>query len=370
MRTRTPREAYNMAIAENSTEYYQEFVRVYPYDPFADHIRRLLAAKLLAAAWHGAVLANSPHAYKNFYSQYSDSPYAHIALKLESQPKLLPLYQPTKIMVAPQIAPQVKLTNFNGVNIGQGNNAPLGLGGNGSLFNKKFVGTQGLGNQGQGLGNQGLGGQNPGGQKLGLPGLGQNGNPIAINNGGQGLSNNGAVKTLPGVDLAKGVKRIDTNIGGGRLTTLPGGSNGTGSPANGVGTVINKDVKVLNGNTGIAGRINPTGTGNGNPMISGPTNGQPLIKRLDTPRVTSMPAKQVFTTPQGSGQAPVVKKFQPGQRMLLNGNNGGGNGGGGSSLQFRSTKTMSLGTGSGGGNSGGNGGRFASGGTGFGRSFR
>ena len=60
------------------------------------------------------------------------------AMKLSLQPKAMQLYQPTKIMVAPQIAPQVKLTNFNGVNIGQGNNAPIGLGGNGSLFNKKF----------------------------------------------------------------------------------------------------------------------------------------------------------------------------------------------------------------------------------------
>ena len=34
MRTRTPRDAYNMAIAEGSTEYYQEYVRIYPYDPY------------------------------------------------------------------------------------------------------------------------------------------------------------------------------------------------------------------------------------------------------------------------------------------------------------------------------------------------
>ncbi len=79
-------------------------------------------------------------------------------------------------------------------------------------------GTQGLGGQnlGQGLGNgnQGIGGQNLG-QKLGLPGNQQNGNPIAtINNGGnnvgQGL-NNGKPLT-PGVDLAKGVKRLDGKI--------------------------------------------------------------------------------------------------------------------------------------------------------------
>ena len=71
------------------------------------------------------------------------------AMKLSlSSRRSMPLYQPTKIMVAPQIAPQVKLTNFNGVNIGQGNNAPIGLGGNGSLFNKKIqLGNGGPGNR-------------------------------------------------------------------------------------------------------------------------------------------------------------------------------------------------------------------------------
>ena len=101
----------------------------YPQDPFADRIRRLLASKLLALAWHGAVAANSPPAYKAFYSQYSDSPYASLAMRLESQPKLMPLYQPTKIMVAPQLAPRIRLSNFNGVNVPQGDSAPIGLGG-------------------------------------------------------------------------------------------------------------------------------------------------------------------------------------------------------------------------------------------------
>jgi hypothetical protein len=355
LRTRTPREAYNMAIAEGSTEYYQEFVRIYPYDPYADHIRRLLTLRLMTIAWHHAVVANSPVVYKEFYSKYSDSPYANVAMKLSFQPKALPLYQPTKIMVAPQIAPQVKLTNFNGVNIGQGN-APIGLGGNGSLFNKKF------GNQGT----QGLGGQNLG-QKLGLPGNQQNGNPIAtINNGGsngQGLNNGKPL--VPGVDLAKGGKRLDGKIEGGRLTMLPQvnqnkvggqvGTTGNGAPTTGIGTVVKKDVKVLNGNTGIGGRVTTTTTGN--QVLTNQGNNRPLIKQVDRPRISD----QVTTT-----QTPAVKKFQPTQRLF---NNGGGNGGGGSNMQLRSTTTikpMSLSSSSGGGNSG----RFASGGgMGF-RSFR
>jgi uncharacterized caspase-like protein len=393
MRTRAPREAYNMAIAEGSTEYYQEFVRIYPYDPYADHIRRLLAARLISIAWHAAVLSNSKVAYQNFYSQYSDSPYGNLALKLSYQPKIMPLYQPTKIMVAPQIAPQVKLTNFNGVNVGQGNNAPIGLGGNGSLFNKKF-GNGGFGNNGGngGIGNGGIGGGL--GQKVGLPGNGTPGNGTAGNGGiagglGQkvglpgnvGQGNGGQVLTQPngqnkpGIDLAKDVKRLDTKIGDGRLTTLPTGQNGKGPLTTG------KDGKVLTGNTGInggrIGTVGTTGTGNTgttgntgiNPKVGIPGrinqtgnvnqvgNGQPLVKRVETPRFTKQYNPQVTTQ-----TTPVVKKFQPTQRLLGNGNNGGGNGGGG--MQFRSTpKPMSFGS-----NSGSSGGRFAGGG--FGRSFR
>ena len=216
------------------------------------------------------------------------------------------------------------------------------------------------------------------------------GNPIA-NNGGQGLSlpNNGQ---KPGIDLAKGVKRFDTKIEGGRLTTLPGQNGSTGA-----GPLGNKDGKVLNGNTGINGRIGNVGNGNttgstgingrigntGNTGINGrinqvgTTNGQPLIKRLDTPRVTTMPAKQL--NPQMSNQTPVVKRYQPSQRLFGNGGNGGnggyGGGNGGSGMQFRATKPMSFGGGSSMGGGGGSG-RFASGGgmggggMGFGRSFR
>ena len=64
--------------------------------------------------------------------------------------------------------------------IGPGNNAPIGLGGNGSLFNKKF-GNGGFGNNGGngGIGNGGIGG----GQKIGLPGNGTPGNGAPGNGG-------------------------------------------------------------------------------------------------------------------------------------------------------------------------------------------
>ena len=49
----------------------------------ATDIRVLLGNLQVAKAWHKAVLANSPFAYKTFHDNYSNSPYAKSALKLQ-----------------------------------------------------------------------------------------------------------------------------------------------------------------------------------------------------------------------------------------------------------------------------------------------
>ena len=301
VRARNPRDAYNYVVAEDSVASYEEFVRVYPQDPFADRVRKLLAAKLLALAWHGAVAANSPTAYKAFYSQYSDSPYASLAMRLENQPKLMPLYQPTKIMVAPQLAPRIRLTNFNGVSVPQGSSAPIGLGGSGSLFNKGFAKGQPL--------------QTP---SSAMP--------------------NGPVKTLaPGIDLAKSGKRFDQRIDGGRLSTLP--SSGPKAVMNGPGAgVIGKDAKVMDRRV------------QGRPRIGQAASGQ----RFEPSRVAERPATKIRNRPVFDRQ-PAANRFQPAPRMQMNGNAGAGR-----KAVSSSPKPMSFGNG-GGGNSGG---RFAGGGFG------
>ena len=86
-------QVYDYVTSEGSVEYYQEFLTRFPYDPRCDRIRRLLGDLTLAAAWHKAVLANSPLAYKSFYEHHMDSPYAKVALHLETQPKNVPLMQ-------------------------------------------------------------------------------------------------------------------------------------------------------------------------------------------------------------------------------------------------------------------------------------
>jgi hypothetical protein len=109
---RAVHQAYDYVLAEDSPEYYQEFIEMFPNDPLCDHIRRLLGNLLEAAAWHRAVLANTPLVYKAFYDSYSNGPYAQSALQLQSQPKIVPLLQPTHLIVPEQLAPTLKFSNL------------------------------------------------------------------------------------------------------------------------------------------------------------------------------------------------------------------------------------------------------------------
>jgi hypothetical protein len=124
--SRSARQAYDYVLSEGKPEYYQEFVTMYPHDPLCDHIRWLLANLLISQAWHQAVLANTPVGYQAFYNSYGNSPYAQMALKLETQPKLIPLLQPTKFLAPQNVTPMQKIGN-----LGQPKYMPLIQQGNG-----------------------------------------------------------------------------------------------------------------------------------------------------------------------------------------------------------------------------------------------
>jgi hypothetical protein len=117
---RSVRQAYDYVLAEDSPAYYQEFIQMFPHDPLCDRVRILLGHLLQAAAWHEAVLANSPLAYKSFYDKYSSSPYALSALKLQAQPKAFPLLQPTHLIVPQQLEPKFTGTTKYNMNIKPG----------------------------------------------------------------------------------------------------------------------------------------------------------------------------------------------------------------------------------------------------------
>jgi len=110
--SRSVRQAYDYVLSENRPQYYREFIELYPRDPLANRIRALLAGLLQAAAWHQTVLANSPAAYKSFSEIYSDSPYAPVALRLQVQPRIIPVLQPGRLMMPPHLAPAVHPLNL------------------------------------------------------------------------------------------------------------------------------------------------------------------------------------------------------------------------------------------------------------------
>src|SRR5258707_9525263 len=101
--SRSVRQAYDYVLSEASPDYYEEFIRLYPRDPLCDRIRHLLGNWLEATAWHKAVLANSPVVYKAFHDSYANSPYAQSALKLQAQPKAVPLMQFTRLTRSPAV---------------------------------------------------------------------------------------------------------------------------------------------------------------------------------------------------------------------------------------------------------------------------
>ncbi|MCS3494933.1 hypothetical protein M2189_006108 [Bradyrhizobium japonicum] len=212
--SRSTRQAYDYVVSEGRPEYYQEFIQMYPHDPLCDHIRWLLNNLLITQAWHKAVLANSPLGYKSFYDGYGNSPYAQSALKLQAQPKLIPLMQATKFLAPQNIAPTFKVGN-----LGQPKYMPLmqqGNGGgqmNGNLpVVQKPIDSNVIGK----LGN--------GGQVVNLP---------AGNN-----QPNGTPSQTPGkiVTLPAPTNTTNTNGGTGKIVTLPATNNTPNAGSNNNGT--------------------------------------------------------------------------------------------------------------------------------------
>jgi hypothetical protein len=231
--SRSTRQAYDYVVSEARPEYYQEFIQMYPHDPLCDHVRWLLNNLLLTQAWHKAVLANSPLGYKNFYNSYGNTPYAQVALKLEAQPKQIPLMQATKFLAPQNINPTFKIGN-----LGQPKYMPLMQQGNGgSQMNGNLPIVQKPGD------NNGIGKLGNGGQIGNLP---------AGNN-----QPNGTPSQTPGKIVTLPAPTNTTNNGGtGKIVTLPatnttqnGGTNNAGTTNATPGKIVSMPVNVGKGGT-------------------------------------------------------------------------------------------------------------------------
>lgn len=241
--SRSTRQAYDYVVSEGRPEYYQEFIQMYPHDPLCDHIRWLLSNLLLTQAWHQAVLANSPLGYKNFYDTYGNSPYAQVALKLETQPKPIALMQATKFLAPQNIAPTLKLGN-----LGQPKYMPLIQHGNGgSQMNANLPGVQ---------------------------------KPVDSNVIGK-LGNSGKIVTLPAP-----TNPTPINNGIGKITTLPvttttqnAGNNNAGPIAGTPGKVVSMPVTIGKGSSAVDAKPvnvqtqnNPIRINNGVKLNNDPVN--------------------------------------------------------------------------------------------------
>lgn len=302
--SRSTRQAYDYVVSEDRPEYYQEFIRMYPHDPLCDHVRWLLKNLLISQAWHKAVLANSPLAYKSFYDSYGNSPYAQVALKLQAQPKQIPVMQATKFLAPQNIAPILKIGN-----LGQPKYLPLMQQGHG--------GSQTGGNlpalqkpvDGNGIGKPGNGGQ-----IVNLP-AGNNNQPNPQN--GTPSQSLGKIVTLPAPTTTT------NNKGGiGKIVTLPAtntkpdGGNANGKPGKVVSMPVNvgkggskidakpinvqtqnRPIRITNGNTGIVER-------NGNPVNKVQVQNNVQTNR---PQLNTMPSRMVNSNNnfrQSMNQAP------------------------------------------------------------------
>ncbi|MCK1543237.1 caspase family protein [Bradyrhizobium sp. 179] len=237
--SRSTRQAYDYVVSEGRPEYYQEFIQLYPHDPLCDHVRWLLNNLLISQAWHKAVLANSPVGYKSFHDSFSNSPYAQVALKLQAQPKEIPLMQATKFLAPQNIAPTLKIGN-----LGQPKYMPLMQQGNGGAHVNGDLPVVQKPLDGNVIGKLGNGGQ-----IVNLPA----GNNQSNQQNGTPSQTPGKIVTLP---APTNTMPNGGNANGkpGRIVSMPvnvgkGGPNVEAKPVN-VQTQ-NHPIRINNGNTGI-----------------------------------------------------------------------------------------------------------------------
>ncbi|MCK1736999.1 caspase family protein [Bradyrhizobium sp. 138] len=290
--SRSTRQAYDYVVSEGRPEYYQEFIQMYPHDPLCDHVRWLLNNLLLSQAWHKAVLVNSPVAYKSFYDSYGNSPYAQVALKLQAQPKQIPLMQATKFLAPQNIAPTFKIGNLGQpkyMPLQQGNGGPQ-MGGNVPVVQKPVDGNV-------------IGKPGNGGQIVNLPsGNNQpNGTPSQIP---------GKIVTLPAPT------NTNTNGGTGKIVTLPPTAN-TPNASNGKpGKIVSMPVNVGKGGANVESKPvnvqtqnNPIRINNGVKITNNPVSKVQVQNNVQNnrPQLNTMPSRMVNSNTnfrQSMNQAP------------------------------------------------------------------
>jgi hypothetical protein len=291
--SRPARQAYDIAIAEDKEEYYEEFVRVYGQDPLADHIRRVLNRRKQMVAWQNVTHRNRPEDYADFARRFRDSGLIRAARRLQERPRQINIAFPRKG------EGRFGDGRFGGnirINIGNDGRRVIKLGGRDGFDNgrRPVINFANVGNGRPALNQNG--GIKPSG---GRPVLNQNGG-INPNGGRPALNQNGGINPnggRPAINQNGGV-----NPNGGRPVINQNG----GVKPNGGRPVINQNSginpnggrPVLNKNSG----INPNG---GRPVIN--QNGRP---NLGDRRVIQQPPQVLRQQIQRIDRAPQFQRQQ------------------------------------------------------------
>ncbi|PTM61504.1 caspase family protein [Phreatobacter oligotrophus] len=106
-------EAYALAVERDTIEGYQAFLRVFPTDPLARRVQRLLAAKREALVWRRTIRTNSPQAYWTYLRSYPRGPHAEEArlrlARLSAPPVPPPAFDVVVYDDIPPPLPQVEV---------------------------------------------------------------------------------------------------------------------------------------------------------------------------------------------------------------------------------------------------------------------
>jgi uncharacterized caspase-like protein len=302
--SRPARQAYEIAIAEDKEEYYEEFVRVYAADPLADHIRRLLNRRKQMVAWQNVTHRNRPEDYADFARRFRDSDLSRAARRLQERPRVVNISFPRrgegrfgdgrfgiKVNVGNNGRPVINLPGR-----GNGNNAGrpvIGFPQNAGNNNNRPV--LGQNNGGRPVINQN--GQNNGGRPVINQNVQNAGNRVINQQNGQNNNQNGRVAGLP---------QNGNNANGNRV------QNGNNNNNNG-----NRVVPVQNGNNGINGRLqNNQGNVNQNrPVIQQQPqvlrNQQIQRQQVQQPQVLRQQVQQPQIQRQQIQRAPQIQQRAP-----------------------------------------------------------
>jgi hypothetical protein len=378
--SRPVRQAYEIAIAEDSEDYYEEFVRVYGADPLADHVRRVLNRRKQMVAWQNVTHRNRPEDYADFARRFRNTGLGFRAQRLQERPRQINIAFPrrgegrfgdgrfgnVRINIGNDGRRLIKLGGRDGfgnggrqvinfANVGNNNGRP-GFNQNGGDNNGRPFNQNGNnGNSGRPGQNGNIGNGNNGNGRPVINQNGQNGNnnggrPV-INQNGQNGNNNGGRPVLG--------QNGNNGNNNGRPGQNGNGNNGNGNNGNG------RPVIDQNGNNGGRPVINQNGQNNGrvipfqngNTGITGRGRPNPANVAVNQGRRDFQP--QVIRNEQFQQRAPQIQRqnvqaprqnFQP---RAFNGGGGGGNrfasGGGGGGNRFGGGGGFGGGRGGGGG---------------------